>query len=256
VNTASISTNPFHPVIEQNLSATSSANYQKDINTNSPTFIRNNPHLLPPLFDYDKGRIATPPEAGELFVNGTSNIINKNWLAQIEIALGKNGGTGDQNEGFLAWGINGFFRFKNDSLPPELNQRYATASLVTGLPIEQLKITNSYSEKDLAGKTEFIDKFETGLKAFFADPKAGFSVDGGGVKFEAYIEPQSGAVAFYRRKKKSWLNKIVNKASKILKPIGQISKFIPGAGTVIATISKGVQMVSDYLDQRYAQSAV
>lgn len=198
--------------------------------------------LLPPTVDYSLGGVPTPPEAGELFTQGLANALNPAWREQVELAAKRNGGFGNDQEGYLAWGKDGFFRFKNDTIPPELSRRYAEISLKSGIQIEKLKITNKYTERHIPGKTEFAEKFETRFDAFVQDPSKGFSVNGGGRLYKAYVDPESGATAFYTYKKASGFSSFLGKIGKFFKPLGKlVSFFSPAIGLAL----QGLTLISE-----------
>lgn len=199
---------------------------------------------------YNKGSIPTPQEAGLLLENGAANFSNPYWLSQIELAASRNGGLGNAEDGYLAWGREGFFRFKNDTLPSELSARYARISLLSGLQIEDLKISNEYTEKHFAGKEEFASKFESSLQAFIEDPKVGFKVDGGGVIYTLAKSKEGEGFTFVKHKKKGFFGKFFEKISKWVSPVlSFIGNFFPP----LKVVSMGLSAINGLVQRDYAK---
>lgn len=211
--------------------------------------------LLPSAAHFSKGGIPTPPEAGELQSHGMGNILNPLWCQQIEMAKKRNGGFGSDAEGYLAWGQGGFFRFKNDTISPDLCRRYAQISIESGIPIEKLKITNKYNEHDQAGKIEFADKFETRFQAFLQDPSQGFSVKAGRERYKAYVDPKSGASVLYTYKAKGGFGKILGNIGKFIKPIATVLSYVPGFN-YIGMALKAIVAAGGYFDAKGKQAEV
>ncbi len=212
--------------------------------------------LLPPLAHYDKGRIGTPPIVGELKEAGMANITNPLWQKAVEDAAKRNGGFGDAEHGFLAYREDGFFRFKNDTIPPELAKRFAMASLITGIPITQLQITDKYPPSEIKGKEEWITKFEVELQKFLQDPSKGFKVSAKGVYFLGAYDPESQRVVFYKQKKRRGFAKFLGKVAKFIKPISTVLNFIPGVNVVAKAVLTGVQMLNSFVQAKYQKYSI
>lgn len=191
--------------------------------------------------------IPTGPEAGELRTIGSNNIFDPRWTFIIQSIIEQNGGPGDVTTGYLAWSENGFVKFNNRTIPPELARRYAEISLVSGLEIEKLKITNEYDPDDIAGKIEFADKFEAAFQAFVQNPSVGFKVDGGGVIYTVSQNAEGGAT-FLRQKKPDWFHRFLNKALKWVKPVlSGLGSIFPSLKTVtqpLQWITRGAALIA------------
>jgi hypothetical protein len=198
--------------------------------------------LKPSTPHYLLSNIPTPMLAEELRKIGGNNVFNPEWQKLVTEMIRTAGGAGDSEKGYVAWSKHGgFIHFKNSTIPDELNRKYAEISLLSGIPIEDLKITNQYSEKHFAGKTEFSDKFMTAFQNFMQNPQAGFAVDGGGVMYRITQHQESGLPYFFKHKKQSWLGKTFGKMMKWLSPVLSVLNFVPGVNVFTKPLSMILQ---------------
>lgn len=195
-------------------------------------------NLKPSTPHYLTSNIPTPMLAEELRKIGGNNFFNQEWQKLVSEMIEKNGGAGNAEKGYVAWSKHGgFITFKNPTIPDELNKKYAEISLLSGIPIEDLKINNQYSEKHYAGKAEFAEKFMTSFQNFIQNPQAGFAVDGGGVMYRITQHQESGLPYFFKHKKQSWLGKTFGKMMKWLEPVLSVLNFVPGLNLFTKPIS-------------------
>ena len=195
-------------------------------------------NLKPSTPHYLMSNIPTPMLAEDLRRMGGNNVFNQEWQKLVAEMVEKAGGAGDAEKGYVAWSKHGgFIHFKNQTIPDELNKKYAEISLLSGVAIEDLKINNQYSEKHYAGKAEFADKFMTSFQNFVQNPQAGFAVDGGGVMYRIAQHQESGLPYFFKHKKQSWLGKTFGKMMKWLGPVLSVLNFVPGLNFFTKPIS-------------------
>lgn len=217
-------------------------------------------NLKPSTPHYIKSNTPTPMLAEELRKIGGNNAFNPEWQKLVAEMIKTAGGAGDSEKGYVAWSKHGgFIHFKNSTIPDELNKKYAEISLLSGIPIEDLKITNQYSEKHFAGKAEFADKFMTAFQNFVQNPQAGFAVDGGGVMYRITQHQESGLPYFFKHKKQSWLGKTFGKMMKWLGPVMSVLNFIPGINVFtkpLSLILQGANTALQYDHMKGVQGAM
>lgn len=198
--------------------------------------------------------VATPTEALALQKAGANNALDSRWVSVVEQAMQENGGAGDATQGFLAWGKDGFTRFLNPTIPPELSKRYAQISLMSGIEIEKLKICNQYDEGDIPGKTEFADKFEAAYAQFVQNPQTGFKVDGGGVIY-TITQNAEGGVSFFRHKKPNGFMRFLNSVTKWAKPVLEaVGWAIPPLQIVTRPLQFLMSGAQNIMNSRYVSS--
>ena len=198
------------------------------------------------------GYVATPPEAGELKDNNVANAFTSQWQEQVQQAAERNGGLGNAEDGFLAWSSNGFVRLKNESLTAEQNRRLAEISLTTGTKIEDLPSRTTDDTVDDPKTNEWVDTFiqkhDSAMAQFLADPTQGYSVKDGKHRYEMKLDQESGLVASYHYKKhgglRGFFESNLKGISKVCGWVSTIGSFIPGWGTVAALAARGVQALS------------
>lgn len=211
-------------------------------------------NLKPSTPHYLMANIPTPMLAEDLRKMGGNNVFNPEWQKLVGEMVEKAGGPGDAEKGYVAWSKHGgFINFKNSTIPDELNKKYAEISLLSGIPIEDLKINNQYSEKHYAGKAEFADKFMTQFQNFVQNPQAGFAVDGGGVMYRIAQHQESGLPYFFKHKKQSWLGKTFGKMMKWLGPVLSVLNYIPGVNAFSGAISAILNVANSAFQYDYAK---
>ena len=154
--------------------------------------------------------IATGPEAGALAQAGLANAFVPAWQVQVQLALDRNGGSGDATTGFLAWSDLGFVLLKNPGLTAEQNQRFARLSLEMGIPVEKLPSRTAESvATDIETRQRFdsfLADYDTQLQNFLQDPTQKLHLRDGRRRYDLYFEPASGLVTSVTYKKSSWKN--------------------------------------------------
>ena len=171
--------------------------------------------------DYILGGIGTPPEVGQLAEGGGANFLNPNWQAMVRDHAARNGGLGNETDGFLAFSQNGFVRFYNPNLSPEQNRRLAAISLQTGWPLEKMPSrANEGGENIDRWVNTFVERFDRGFAEFQQDPmKNQLEVKDGHKRFVLAFNEQANGFVSYNYKKHGGFRGFVEKNFKIIAPI-------------------------------------
>lgn len=201
---------------------------------------------------YIKAAVPTAAVAAELVKAGRANVFSPQWQEQIDKAITRNGGLGNETDGYLAFANNGFVRFKNNNLTDEQNRRLAEISLTLGVAIENLP---ARAEKSAAEDpdidrwvNEFIDKFDTKWAQFINDPSQSFSLSDGRRHYEVALNPNDGQVYSTYYKTHGGLKGLVQKYLPSLASaldLGSIvGQFFPGWGTAISTALQAIKGIT------------
>lgn len=192
---------------------------------------------------YVRGGIGTPPEVGQLAEAGGANFLNPTWQAMVADHAARNGGLGNEQDGFLAFSQQGFVRFYNDNLTPEQNRRLAEISLQTGWPIEKMPSrADDGGEEIHEWADEFIGRFDREFAAFQADPmNHKMSVKDGRKRFVLDFNEEAQAFVSYNYKKSGGLRGFVQKHMKWIAPVLNGLAMVGGPITAgIATAARAV----------------
>jgi len=198
--------------------------------------------------DYIAAYVPTPGEAKELVDAKIANVFNPAWQQQIAMAVERNGGLGNEVDGFLAFAQDGFVRLKNNNLSVEQNRVLAAISLQTGIHIEKLpaRSTESISDPEINRWVDtFIQRYQTGMEQFLANPSAGFHIKDGRRNYVMQLDPQSGMVGSMYFKEhgglRGWVQKNLGNIGEVLDGVSAFSSFIPGWGTVAAGVAQALK---------------
>ena len=166
--------------------------------------------------DYIAAYVPTGPEAGQLRDAGANNFTVRAWLEQAALAVERNGGLGNSEDGFLAWGRRGFLRLRNPRLSPEQNRRLAAMSLQLGVEIENLPARSNESSAENASIEGWVErlltKYDNALLQFKKDPSRGISLKDGRRRFGLHFHKELQLASSYYYKKRSGFKGIGRKA--------------------------------------------
>jgi len=196
---------------------------------------------------YVHGGIGTPPEVGQLMQAGGANFLNPQWQAMVADHAARNGGLGNEKDGFLAVGKDGFVRFYNENLSPEQNRRMAEISLQTGWPIDKMP-----SRADEAGENidrwanKFLERFDREFAAFQADPMGHkMTVRDGKKRFVLDFNEQAQAFVSYNYKKSGGLRGFVQDNFKYIAPVLNVLTAV--GGPITAGIAFAARAAVSYI---------
>jgi hypothetical protein len=198
------------------------------------------------------GTLTTSAQAKELAAKGVANGLVPAWQNEVKQAATKNGGLGSSEQGFLAWGKDGFVRYRNVGLTPEQNKQLAEMSLSMGIAVEDIVANNhkeaSFSNPSVNRSVEsFIGRYQTELGAFFQNPKDGVSFREGKHNYTLSIHEESGIpVSSYFQKArgfKGWVQRSMDVIAPVVSTLGLVlAPFTAGLSTVAsAAINYGVK---------------
>jgi hypothetical protein len=196
---------------------------------------------------YVHGGIGTPPEVGQLMEAGGANFLNPQWQAMVADHAARNGGLGNEQDGFLAVGKDGFVRFYNENLSPEQNRRLAEISLQTGWPIDKMP-----SRADEAGENidrwanKFLERFDREFAAFQADPMGHkMTVRDGKKRFVLDFNEEAQAFVSYNYKKSGGLRGFVQDNLKYIAPVLNVLTAV--GGPITAGIAFAARAAVSYI---------
>jgi hypothetical protein len=196
--------------------------------------------------------ISTTPMAKELAAKGVANALVPAWQAEVKQAATKNGGLGSSEHGFLAWGKDGFVRYRNVGLTPEQNRQIAEMSLSMGVAVEDI-VANNHKETSFGNASvnksvdAFIGKFHTEFAAFVQNPKDGVAFREGKHNYTLSIDQESGIpVSSYFQKArgfKGWVQRSMDVIAPVVSTLGLVlAPFTAGLSTIAsAAINYGVR---------------
>jgi hypothetical protein len=199
--------------------------------------------------------IPTPAIAAKVREAGLANMFSPDWQALVQEAIERNGGMGNEEDGFLAWSKVGFVRLRNPNLTIEQNQKLATMSLEMGIEVENTPARADTSVQDNPKinnwVNEFIHKYESGLQQFLENPENGLTVKDGRRRYEMKLDTDSGAIFSSYYKKSGGLKGFFQRNMKYISPIADaitsVGKLIPGWGSIAAAVSQGVKYVGNMI---------
>lgn len=193
---------------------------------------------------YVTGAVGTPPIVGELAEGGAANFLNPAWMEQIDVAVSRNGGLGNAEQGYLAFSReHGFVRLKNINMTPEQNRRMAEISLRTGWPVEKIPARNDKSQYDDPKNGEwpdkFIGRFDEEMADFAQNPVENeIKISDGKKRFVLEFNEKAQGFVSYNYKKASGLKGFAQKAMKYAGPVLDIATIavnvIPGIGQAVS----------------------
>lgn len=209
-----------------------------------------NAALVPPTEDtlpYVRGGIGTPPEVGQLAQAGGANFLNPQWQAMVADHAARNGGLGNEQDGFLAFSKHGFVRFYNENLTPEQNRRLAEISLQTGWPIEKMPSRAEEGGEHIdRWANKFLDRFDREFAAFQADPlNHKMSVKDGRRQFVLDFNEKAQAFVSYDYKKRGGFAGFVEKNMKWIGPV--LNGLAMVGGPITAGIATAVRAGLNYV---------
>lgn len=206
---------------------------------------------------YVAGGIGTPPEAGRLDQGGAANFLNPAWREQVELAVDRNGGLGNAQDGYLAWSKEfGFVRLKHVGLSADQNRRLAEISLQTGFSVEDLPTRtseNGFEKPEIfEWVDEFIGRFDREFQGFLADPIGDpLRVKSGKRRYVLEYNENAGGFVSYEYKKKGGLGGFVQQALGKFAPVLDVfavaGHAIPGVGTAVALGAQAVKAVGSVI---------
>ncbi|MCB0323157.1 MAG: hypothetical protein KDD69_06265 [Bdellovibrionales bacterium] len=176
---------------------------------------------------YLAGYIPTAAHSGELSAQGLAHFLMPQWRRDVAEAVGRNGGTGNAREGYLAWSELGFARLRNPNLTGEQNRRLAEISLRYGIPVEKLPARCEYevrtSERHNQWVNRVIDRFDSELREFLANPLDELRVNDGKRRFRFSFDKETGVPRVLYYKKKSGLGGMFDAAVRTATQILQVA---------------------------------
>lgn len=206
---------------------------------------------------YVAGAVGTPPEVGELDDAGAANFLNPAWQEQVRIAVERNGGLGNAQDGYLAFSkMHGFVRLKHVGLSAEQNRRFAAMSLQTGWSVETLPTRtgdNGFEKPEtFAWADEFLGRYDAEMADFIQDPmKNGIAVSSGKRKYHLEFNEKAQGFVSYEYKKHGGIKGFVQKHMKYIGPVldvvSVVGHMIPGVGTAIALGARAMRTAVNWI---------